>query len=125
MSYMTFSSQEKPLFQKRIPLCHLFFTLFVLSRASDNTNSQNIGGPMHGLSPHLKFSRERPPSPPRSPPLIPRTFLTRLCIYSLIAYENCFLCYVITCTAPLSQHAIQRHSQCDRPKKRKVFRQRK
>src|SRR6218665_1846393 len=34
MSYMTLSSQEK----------HLFFTLFRLSRASDNTTSQNIGG---------------------------------------------------------------------------------
>ena len=32
-----------------------FFTLFVLSRASDNTTSQNIGGRMHGPSPHLKF----------------------------------------------------------------------
>src|SRR6218665_1276224 len=28
-----------------------FFTLFVLSRASYNTTSLNIGGPMHGLSP--------------------------------------------------------------------------
>src|SRR6218665_1600042 len=32
MSYMTHSSQEKH-----------FFTLFILSRASDNTTSQNIG----------------------------------------------------------------------------------
>src|SRR6218665_3128348 len=33
-----------------------FFTLFILSRTSDNTSSQNIGGgPMHGPSPHLKF----------------------------------------------------------------------
>ena len=44
MSYMTLSSQEKPLFQKRIPWQHLFFTLFVLLHASDNTTSQNIGG---------------------------------------------------------------------------------
>src|SRR6218665_2720201 len=46
-----------------------FFTLFVLSRASDNTTSQNIGGRMHGPYPHLKFLGDRPPSPPRSPPL--------------------------------------------------------
>src|SRR6218665_3327375 len=48
-----------------------FFTLFILSRTSDNTTSQNIGGgPMHGPSPHLKFWGDRPPqSPPRSPPL--------------------------------------------------------
>src|SRR6218665_34031 len=32
-----------------------FFTLFILSHASDNTTSLNIGGPMHGPSPHLKF----------------------------------------------------------------------
>src|SRR6218665_581034 len=32
-----------------------FFTLFILSRTSDNTASQNIGGPTHGPSPHLKF----------------------------------------------------------------------
>src|SRR6218665_2288370 len=59
-----------------------FFTLFILSRTSDNTASQNIGGDqMHGPSPHLKFLVD---SPPRSPPLGPRpinektqrTFLT-------------------------------------------------
>ena len=41
-----------------------FFTLFVLSRPSDNTTFQNIGGPMHGPSPHLKCWGDRPPSPP-------------------------------------------------------------
>src|SRR6218665_3412070 len=48
-----------------------FFTLFILSRASDNTTSLNIWGPMHGQSPHLRFFwGDRPPSPPpRSPPL--------------------------------------------------------
>src|SRR6218665_144387 len=42
-----------------------FFTLFILSRASHNTTSLNVGGPMHGPSPHLKFWGDRPP---RSPP---------------------------------------------------------
>ena|SRR6218665_1402813 len=46
-----------------------FFTLSVLSRASDNTTSQNIGGRMHGPSPHLNFLGDRLPRPPRSPPL--------------------------------------------------------
>ena len=55
MSYITVSSQEKPLFQKIIPWWHLYFTLFVLSHASDNT-TQNI--------PHLKFWGD---SHPRSP----------------------------------------------------------
>ena len=38
----------------RIPLWHLF-TLFVLSRTSDNTNSLNNGGRMHGPSPQFKL----------------------------------------------------------------------
>src|SRR6218665_2988210 len=37
--YMTLSSQEKPLVQKRIPLYGTFFTLFVLSRVSNNTTT--------------------------------------------------------------------------------------
>src|SRR6218665_545458 len=34
-----------------------FFTMFILSHASDNTTSQNIGGggPMHGPSPTSNF----------------------------------------------------------------------
>src|SRR6218665_1538682 len=47
-----------------------FFTLFILSRTSDNTASQNIGGTNAWAVPHLKFWGDRPPSPPRSPPLI-------------------------------------------------------
>src|SRR6218665_3950866 len=48
-----------------------FFTLFILSRASDNTISLNIGGPRQGSSPYLKFWRGTvPPVPPRSPPLL-------------------------------------------------------
>src|SRR6218665_1572887 len=48
-----------------------FFTLFVLSRASDNTTSQNIKGTdAWAVPPHLQFFwRDRAPSPPRSPPL--------------------------------------------------------
>jgi len=32
-----------------------FFTLFILSRASDNTTAQNIGGTDEWAVPHLKF----------------------------------------------------------------------
>src|SRR6218665_518763 len=40
----------------------LFFTQFVLSYASNNTTSRNIGrGRMHGPSPHLKFFGDHPP----------------------------------------------------------------
>src|SRR6218665_3967197 len=51
-----------------------FFTLFMLSRTSDNTTSQNIGGEqcMRG-PPTSNFGGDRPPqSPPRSPPLLVR-----------------------------------------------------
>src|SRR6218665_1836574 len=41
-----------------------FFTLFILSRASDNTTSQNIGGRMHGPSPTSYFLGGPSPSPP-------------------------------------------------------------
>ena len=44
MSYMTLSSPEKPVFQEINSLITPFLTLFVLSRASHNTTSQNIGG---------------------------------------------------------------------------------
>src|SRR6218665_3856263 len=47
-----------------------FFTLFMLSRTSDNTTSQNIGRTNAWAVPHLKFWGDRPPSPPRSPPLL-------------------------------------------------------
>src|SRR6218665_2777145 len=60
MSYLTLSSQEK----------HLFFTLFILSRASNNTTSLNIGGNQcMGRPPTSNFGGTVPPSPPRSPPL--------------------------------------------------------
>src|SRR6218665_2344953 len=58
MSYMTLPHKK-----------NTFFTLFILSHASDNTTSQNIGGPMHGPSPTSNFGGGSPPSPPRFPPL--------------------------------------------------------
>src|SRR6218665_2905090 len=51
-----------------------FFTLFMLSRTSDNTTSQNIGGTNAWAVPHLKFWGDRPPPvPPRSSPLEARS----------------------------------------------------
>jgi|SRR6218665_645034 len=56
MSYMTLSSQEKITISEKNSLMTPFFTLFVLSRASDNIILLKIlGGRMHGPSPHLKF----------------------------------------------------------------------
>src|SRR6218665_59511 len=53
-------------------LDNTFFTLFVLLCPSDNTTFQNIGGRMHGPSPHLKFWGTVPPVLPMSPPLTAR-----------------------------------------------------
>src|SRR6218665_3967239 len=53
-----------------------FFTLFILSRTSDKTTSQNIGGTnAWAVPPTSNFGGTVPPSPPRSPPL--RPFLWR------------------------------------------------
>src|SRR6218665_1752243 len=41
-----------------------FFTLFMLSRPSDNTTSQNIGGTNAWEVPHLKFWGDRSPQSP-------------------------------------------------------------
>src|SRR6218665_3619385 len=53
-----------------------FFTLFMLSRTSDNNTSQNIGEDqcMGGPPPQI-LGRTVPPVPPRSPPLLIRGVL--------------------------------------------------
>src|SRR6218665_1199604 len=63
MSYMTLSSQEKPLFQKIIPSRHLFLLCSCFRTHPTNTPSQNIGGRTHGPSPPSQvFWGDRPPS---------------------------------------------------------------
>ena len=48
-----------------------FFTLFILSRTSDNTASQNIGGTnAWAVSPPQILGGPSPPVPSRSPPLV-------------------------------------------------------
>src|SRR6218665_883745 len=70
MSFMTLSSQEKPLYFRKNSFMTPFFTLFVLSRASDNTSSQNIGGyGCMGRPPPQIFWGTVTPVPPMSPPL--------------------------------------------------------
>src|SRR6218665_2753157 len=56
-----------------------FFTLFILSRRSDNTTSQNIGGTnAWAVPPPQILGGTVPPVPPRSPPLgITRPILRR------------------------------------------------
>src|SRR6218665_3399998 len=57
----------------RVPFPHkknTFFTLFILSRVSENTTSQNIGGTNAWAVPPPQISWGTSPSvPPRSPPL--------------------------------------------------------
>src|SRR6218665_2777379 len=47
-----------------------FFTLFMLSRTSDNTTSQNIGETNAWAVPPPQIWGTVPQSPPRSPPLV-------------------------------------------------------
>src|SRR6218665_1053887 len=49
-----------PFLTRKIP----FFTLFILSRTSDNTTSPNIGGTNAWAVPHLKIWGDRPPQSP-------------------------------------------------------------
>src|SRR6218665_1275960 len=65
---MPLSSRETPLFLKKF-LMTPFFTQFVLSHASDNTTSRNIGGTDAWAVPHLQFVGTVPQSLPKSPPM--------------------------------------------------------
>src|SRR6218665_839587 len=59
---------HKPFLARKTPFSHFGSTKFLVSHPQ-NTTSQNIGGRVHGPSPHLKLWGDRPPSPPRFPPL--------------------------------------------------------
>jgi len=68
---MTLSSQEKHYFRNENSFVTPYFTLFLLSHASDNTTSQNIGGSdAWAVPPTSNFSGTVSPVPPRSPPLL-------------------------------------------------------
>src|SRR6218665_2263485 len=86
----------------------------------DNTTSPNIGEQMHGLSLHLKFWANRPPSPPGLRPWCYVMLCYALLCYAMLRYV--MLCYVIRLFVKhLSQGTIQRRSQRDRLEKGKVF----
>src|SRR6218665_156274 len=65
-----FPHKNNHYFRKEFPY-DTFFTLFVLSRTSDNTTSLNIGETDAWVVPHLKYLGGPSPSPPRPPPLGP------------------------------------------------------
>ena len=77
---------RKTLIAENNSLMTPFFTLFVLSRTSDNTTSQNIGGTDAWAVPHLKFLGDHPPVTPRSPSMIGRRSIS----LSLRGIENVF-----------------------------------
>src|SRR6218665_3517200 len=60
LSYMTLSSQKNTTSEKNSFITS-FFTLFVLSRASDNTASQNIRGTDEWAVPPPQILGDRPP----------------------------------------------------------------
>src|SRR6218665_560023 len=73
MSYiMTLSSQEKALFQKRIPRRHLFlYSVRAFAPIPQHYFSKYWGGPLNGPSPNLKFWGTVPNG---SPPLCARLY---------------------------------------------------
>ena len=62
--YDPFLTRTTTISEKNKFLYDTFFTLFVLSRASDNTTSKNIGGTNAWAVPHLKFWGTVPPVSP-------------------------------------------------------------
>src|SRR6218665_4005978 len=76
--YDPFFTRETTISEKN-SLIRPVFTLFVLSRASDNTTSLNIGGTNAWAVPPPQILGGPSPSPPRSPPL---GDAYRLCCYS-------------------------------------------
>src|SRR6218665_1756042 len=78
VSYMTLSSQEQTTISQQNSVITPFFTLFVLSRASDNTTYQNIGGTdsWADLPPQI-WKQTVSPVPSGSPPLVAGNKLNR------------------------------------------------
>src|SRR6218665_725813 len=99
ITYMALSSREKLTISEKNSFVHdTFFTLFLLLHACDNVTSLNIGGRMHGPSPHLKFfGGPSPQSKPKSPPM-PGT-MSLLCSNFL---SHCYLS-ITGLRAPLSK----------------------
>src|SRR6218665_3737449 len=65
--FTVFNVVYDPFLTRKTP----FYTLFILSRASDNTTTQNIGGDgCMGRSPTSNFGGTAPPVSPRSLPLL-------------------------------------------------------
>src|SRR6218665_893824 len=60
MSYLTLSSQEK----------HLFYSVNTFTRIRQHYFFKYWGDQCIGRTPTSNFGRDRPPSPPRSPPLV-------------------------------------------------------
>src|SRR6218665_1686654 len=104
LSYFTLSSQEKPLFQKIIPLMTPFLKLFSYFCALPTTlyTSQNMGGRMHGPFPHLKLGVFRP-QPHRSPPMLSIIHYAHvISLYSFICSCLCCLRHMANVVRPIT-----------------------
>jgi len=80
--YDPFFTRKTTISYKNSLIRPFFFTLFVLSRASDNATSLNIGGTNAWAVPTSNFGGDRPPVPLRSPPL-------NLCMIFFIRVHLC------------------------------------
>src|SRR6218665_590494 len=101
MSYMTLSSQETPAISKKNSFMTPFFTLFVLTRASDNTTSQNNIGvdECMGRPPTSTFGGTVPQSPPGLRPCIKSKNLVTFVRYLLLAAYRALLAYTSATSA--------------------------
>src|SRR6218665_2452076 len=97
--HISYSRQKTPI-SKNNSFMTPFYTLFVLSRISDNTTSQNIGGTDAWAVPHLKFGGPSP-SPHRSPPMPWRHFWMALRNFGDLHYFTFTLIH-LPLSSPLS-----------------------
>src|SRR6218665_1158051 len=87
--YDPFITRTTTISEKNPFMTH-FFTLCVLSRASDNTTSQHIWETDAWAVPDFKFGGTVPPVPPRSPPLttLCDDIMTRTISVALLLYPG-------------------------------------
>jgi len=88
--YVTLSSQEQLLFRKRIPLWHLLLLCSYFRAHPTTLLLKILVGRMHGPCPTSKFGGDRPPVPPRSPPLLKAT-ISQFCycwIWLIFLWES-------------------------------------
>src|SRR6218665_366676 len=92
MSYMTLSSQEKPLFQKKFLDDTFFYSLRTFARIRQHYFSKYWEGRMHGPYHISNFLGGRPPSPPRSRGVQYVHWVMHKCIMVKVGGDTCKVC---------------------------------